>query len=334
MGSWSVYCGISNISITSGRKCVLLPIKKSNFDEYAPYSPATLPIFGEYDDYGGLENIEKNDATKMLEDHFKCTIEQFSYFFTRGCISDDEEDFPKFLKKNQEVKEWNFMFIDREVYDFLGSYSREGYYGKGYFDLGDPIILKLLGFQYQGENENDQRYKSKWSLNGVDFVSDDSYIKLIDKPNGIFTIQELEKYVQIPKENLWLKEKFENQLWKYFPREQQIEKLLPIMGLDRHYITNLGMLKFLKEDKDKEFWKKDFPKGILKLYVDNIEIIGDELVNLNQLKHNLYSFSQFFKPYQLYITPQCGKFKEHQVILEKFCEINKAIMIDHGYDDE
>lgn len=56
MGSWSVYCGISNIAITAGKECVLLPIKP-NKGEYLPYLPATLPIFGKYDDYGGLENI-------------------------------------------------------------------------------------------------------------------------------------------------------------------------------------------------------------------------------------------------------------------------------------
>jgi hypothetical protein len=49
MGSWSV-CGISNISITSGNDCVLLPLKETN-GEYHRYSPTTLPIFGKYNDY-------------------------------------------------------------------------------------------------------------------------------------------------------------------------------------------------------------------------------------------------------------------------------------------
>lgn len=51
MGSWSVYCGISRMSITSGDECVFLPLKKG-YGEYLPYYPATLPIYGTYDDYG------------------------------------------------------------------------------------------------------------------------------------------------------------------------------------------------------------------------------------------------------------------------------------------
>jgi hypothetical protein len=47
MGSWSVYCGVSNISITDGNECVLLPLKKNDgYHGYLPYLPATLPIFG------------------------------------------------------------------------------------------------------------------------------------------------------------------------------------------------------------------------------------------------------------------------------------------------
>jgi hypothetical protein len=54
MGSWSVSCGISNIAITAEQECVLLPLKKSVGIDYHQYQPAALPIFGRYDDYGGI----------------------------------------------------------------------------------------------------------------------------------------------------------------------------------------------------------------------------------------------------------------------------------------
>lgn len=49
MGSWSVYCGISQIAITSGDKCVLLPLKESDGNRagYLPYLPAALPNYSE-----------------------------------------------------------------------------------------------------------------------------------------------------------------------------------------------------------------------------------------------------------------------------------------------
>jgi hypothetical protein len=37
--------------------------------EYHRYSPATLPIFGKYNDYGGIEDIVIDDNTKLIEEH-------------------------------------------------------------------------------------------------------------------------------------------------------------------------------------------------------------------------------------------------------------------------
>jgi len=47
MGSWSVYCEISKITITSGKRMALIPLKK-NTDHvgYSQWVPATLPIIG------------------------------------------------------------------------------------------------------------------------------------------------------------------------------------------------------------------------------------------------------------------------------------------------
>lgn len=39
------------------------------------YEPVCLPIFGEYFDYGHIDEIEKNSSTKAIEKHFGCPIE-------------------------------------------------------------------------------------------------------------------------------------------------------------------------------------------------------------------------------------------------------------------
>lgn len=92
MGSWSVNCGISNISITSGNDCVLLPLKKNTeYEGYLPYLPATLPIFGTYDDYGGLEDILKDDNTKLIAKHFNITIEKFVQYLVDWTTYQREE---------------------------------------------------------------------------------------------------------------------------------------------------------------------------------------------------------------------------------------------------
>lgn len=119
MGSWSVYCSISQIAITAGHDCVLLPLKENKHDERGGYVPATLPIFGSYDDYGGIENIVKDENTDYIEETFDCTIEEFCEFFTRGCIRTDENGFPQKLLENKTLTSWKFMFIDRKVFDLV-----------------------------------------------------------------------------------------------------------------------------------------------------------------------------------------------------------------------
>ena len=54
----------------------------------------------------------------------------------------------------------------------------------------------------------------------------------------------------------------------------------------------------------------------------------EELAKLCILNRNMHSFTGMFTPYVCYLTPQCGEYKAHQMILEKFVEINKKHCID------
>ena len=105
MGSWSVCCGISNIAITSGKKCVLLPLKESIGSETRNWQPATLPIFGEYNDYGGMEEIEKDDNTALIEEHLGISIEEFVVFLTDGKFTYGREEAQEVAKKINNLSE-------------------------------------------------------------------------------------------------------------------------------------------------------------------------------------------------------------------------------------
>lgn len=99
MGSFSLSCGVTGLSITAGDKCVMLPITANvspflslngpkvvpkatmRTSAYIVYNsdlwvPAMLPIHGEYDDYGGLEEIIEDDNTRVLEERYGLTIEE------------------------------------------------------------------------------------------------------------------------------------------------------------------------------------------------------------------------------------------------------------------
>lgn len=375
MGSWSVYCGISKIAITSGQKCVLLPLKKNNTrDSYLTHLPATLPIFGEYDDYGGIENIEKDDNTKLIEEHFGVKIEKFCEFFTRGIVIDDEDGFPKKLKKVEEIKDWEFMFIDRQVYDFMSKYTQRGYGGAGSLDYGNKDILTLLGFKYNGEKTHPEVYDSKrynreWELNGEKFYSDGTWLH---HPKGsvyYFSGQSssLSQYVEIPEDKKWVGEKAMWQLWEHLGDNKAKQLLLYIIGKksfgifdddedDNSYISiALERLKeWQEENKDlsiseketqKVFYKimEDAKNGVKKVkpvkkiadaYANEFRKYGKLLCDLVTIRHNLYPMSGTFEPYILYLTPQCGEYRHHQSILNKFAEINNNIMSEKGYDED
>lgn len=334
MGSWSVYCGISKITITEGDKCVLLPLRKNKY-ETGQYSPLTLPIFGEYDDYGGLTNIEINENTKLISEYYGCSIENFCSWFTneitysRGEVS--ESDFQNF----SEIKNADFMWINREVYDFM---SKNSAYA-GHLDFGNPEILSLIGFESTGES-GITRYTQKWIFEGKELYSDGTWAQ---GPNqeSIFNFDSgynrLSTYINIPEDKKWIGKKSMPQLWPYLKDKKVKELFLPILT-GRHYD---GFIEELLEDLgvEADYYITNLvnrtrePGSIINKYKARIRDFGDEFAELVTLAENLYPMSSVFEPCVLYITPQCGEFKRHQLLLEKFAEINKSKLDEEDEDD-
>jgi len=88
MGCFNVCCSISNLSIDAGDKIVFIPLIPNNYEGenlvgtqsnliYANcyFNPFSLPIIGQYDDYGSVELIEKNENTKVVGNMFNISIE-------------------------------------------------------------------------------------------------------------------------------------------------------------------------------------------------------------------------------------------------------------------
>jgi hypothetical protein len=91
MGSFDVSCGLSNLSIREGDRTglvLLLPTNRNkdledssslvvNVDDR--FRPFLTPIYGTYNDYGSLENLERNASVEILEDIFSIPIETIVY---------------------------------------------------------------------------------------------------------------------------------------------------------------------------------------------------------------------------------------------------------------
>lgn len=340
MGSWSVYCGISKIAITDGQKCVLIPIKKNHMRDssYSPYLAATLPIFGEYNDYGQIENIERNRNTEIIEDHFGCTIENFATYFTdettynRGVVSEDN------FKNFDEMKNWNFMFVDREVYDFMCTPND---HETGHLEYGHPDILKLLGFTHQGIAEDQTRFVQKWTYDDKVLYSDGRWAIVPETNEGIYYFRgswgALTNYVTLPEDKLWIGTKTMSQLWRHLDDETIKRKFLPTLSGDRYNNFSVMLRDFRRThygEEEEEVVEPTTYASIVDYYEAKLREVGDEFADLGILNGNLYPMSGTLEPYIIYLTPQCGEHKRHQVILEKFAEINKSKMRDWFEEDE
>jgi len=352
MGSWSVYCGTSNISITSGHECVLLPLKKNNRGNYSysPYLPATLPIFGEYDDYGGLENIKEDENTKFIEEYFGIDILTFTKIFTDWVTYQRSEmnEVIQNMKRYDELKDWKFMFIDKKVYDYMSQNPSE----KGHLEFGNKNLLELLGFEYIGENTSEtnpsydpKRYKYEWKFGDKLFYSDGEWLHY-GKNDSIFTFNgkysALTKSINVPEDKMWIGKKSMPQLWNICDKNKQQELLSWILGKEYDRFGSLGdslrelLRNKLSEEEFKEIEQKEkaakAAKNIQEAYLNNIDKFGDQLAELVTYAGNLHCMSGCFTPFVQYLTPQCGEFREHQKLLNKFAEINKEYCRD--YDDE
>lgn len=330
MGSWSVYCGISNITITCGQKCVLLPLKKAGDDRgrggYFSYIAAAPPIFGEYDDYGGVEEIEKDDYTDLVESHFQCKIEEFCQFFTRGIIRQDEEDYPIHLMENEEMKDWDFMFIDRKVYDYFSKYVMKS--DRGHLDFGRPEILKLLGFEFVGESNKNPTYDPKrfnqhWKFQDKDFWGDNHWLSCGKESVYFFDgeYSSLSSFITIPEELKWLGEVSMVQLWTYLKPEDQKQSILWFFGVSaREAMSDLlqGVIEYNEklgtpltealQELYAKYGKKD--KTLLDKIKNNLDKYGQRCSEMTNIAINMRPLSGDFRPHHPYLTPQCGEREE------------------------
>lgn len=353
MGSWSVSCGISNIAITSGNPCVIIPLKKSKGLSYQKYQPATLPIFGKYNDYGGMENIEVNNNTKFIEEYFGVTIDEFVEFLVDGKHTydrDEAKDIKKRINDVDNIDEMRFMWVDRQVYDFMTIFQDTWYKGHGSF--GTPDFMKLFGFTLDKDtkpkdkdNYDPKRFKHVYRKGDVMMYSDGSTLLAPGKSYvydfGKGSESSIETYFDVPEELHYLKELGEHEMWRLMSHSWFRSKMGYIMADNYSFDFlnfNYGDDEELTEEDiaiDKRIVERKMSKlnNIGARYYLDIDTFGDDIVKLFNFYLNFHPMSAQFMPHTLYLTPQCGEYRQHQKMLEKFCEINKSYCQDEDEDE-
>lgn len=176
MGSFSVNCGLTGMTINYGDKATLIVMKPreseqgnetygstlqvSNDATTMHFTPVWYPIHGKYDDYGRLSNIVRDDNVKILEKFYDLPIQDLVNVVTSGRKSDKFDDdlkciidpkTGKYLEKYVPILHYSGMWVHGEVYEQLTSQAPQDDYDR--LDLGTPELLEFLGFEEQTNSD-------------------------------------------------------------------------------------------------------------------------------------------------------------------------------------
>lgn len=205
MGSFSYTCQLSGLPITSGTKCAILPMLprddfydngEAHFRNYGKsmfcsnegvnifFNELAFPIFGKYDDYGGIEDIIHDDNTKCLEEYFEMSIEDICKIFC-----DSEKPKSKNPKLNL-LSKTSLVWFHTDFYKKLASEKSASW--KESLDLGVRGILLKLGFKYNNTGKQ-ERYNQEYEKDGLKIYSDGNWIN-VSSQNSIYNFKQLQKY--------------------------------------------------------------------------------------------------------------------------------------------
>lgn len=141
MGCWNATCSVSNLPIFAGEKVVLIPLVKTlpkpvynccyPIDNFSPFS---FPIIGEYNDYGGIENVnttyQNAQYLKSFEYYYKDhegnfkkhnKYERFEDFVCQVlcCHEDNYVKLENNILFPEGMAEINFMMVHYDLYMLL-----------------------------------------------------------------------------------------------------------------------------------------------------------------------------------------------------------------------
>jgi hypothetical protein len=221
MGSFSYSCQLSGLPITSGVKCaivMMLPNGENYYDNsekhYRKYGSShfcsndgpnvffneyAFPIFGTYNDYGGIEDIIKDDNTECLEEHFGLSIEDIC-----TVLCDNRKD-EYYKENNRYCESAKILDKDNSLHMLLLKTSAIWLQGDFYkklstkfggednkLDIGVNGILTKLGFNFIGKNKEKERYNLEYEKDGLKIYTDGNWINI--PKESIYDLKALKRW--------------------------------------------------------------------------------------------------------------------------------------------
>ncbi len=354
MGCFNVACSASKLTIGCGQKIVLFPLKireeytpecswskihnpyyntanfVSNDGPFGICQPFTLPIFGQYNDYGCVEEIEENEHTKYLEKYFGTSIYNIAEYFCRACC--DGEEMIKNFPDPDKLKGIAGMFVLREVYDEYVKASLHEMKRTVYYNAPMDIpMLENLGFTYVEDSKNERFNKIYIHPSTKDYVmmSDERWSH-IGKVNDDGTYTEVNTSTYHPSyvAEAWPKETgqtlkldhlkdiplHQNESLKFHDKYaasngislDDIHKELYELISKRQTKKNKERQFFLIEqitsmcnytsDMDNRFWGKTFIDTYKQLFIDNHECISTLMSDYHLFYYIMFASNKLFIP--------------------------------------
>lgn len=330
MGSFSVYCELSKVTISAGMKCGVVFLAPERLSEAGGRTPICPPIWGTYNDYGGIEDIEESAFTRMIETVYGKNISDLF----ESCYEETE-------------KELAYCWVSRDVYEKMAAYHPSGFRRVDNIDTGKFEVLTFLGMtkleghrkdiepQYAGIEAKDLpngvgRYSQVWEGHGLRVYSDGTYLEC-DKYHS-----EALKKLGIPFPADFATCENQN-LFHLFKTKQERKAVCGLFGafgrsgfsfldsMEDLIIKLESVLEGLGAVPPERKPQKGI-RGMMSLISAELEddLVAQALADLLTVTLNSMSFSFKWSPMQQYSTPQCGEYEIHQHMLEIFAEVNKA----------
>jgi hypothetical protein len=363
MGSFSVACSGGGISITSGTRAAFVPLvpnsgeftekKKgsivlppmsmivANDASMALYRPFSLPIFGEYNDYGSLENIERNSTVEALEKFFNLDIDAIMEIVTRNWCEDLTEENDG-MKNKKVMQTLSGCFFDREIYDYLSKPQmiKNSEAPKDFMEDADVNSTTLVALGFMRDKLADlpekARYYKAWKMPGDDknVVYSDGTWSHVNKKDGLYHPKAFIKYWNTVSDVKIDSSKFEN-LSKYeFEYDDVVLSLKP---------TDNSRLAEIIADMNRDrieyrlpigrgSWDSSFKALYKEKMLENDIALKKEFLSFFNVPGNMWVNNRLFKP--MYSGPQCGEPKAQLRFAEEIARVLDAQVKKYNDDEE
>jgi hypothetical protein len=197
MGCFNQTAFLSNLPITSGQDTVLIFLlpKATGHAVYSTdnFTPLLLPVYGEYDEYGKIENVVRDFNVECIERYFGMPIDDLIEYVDDRMVGrhrPEEEDqalasatpFDETAAEN--LREVVFTLEYKFYWDALRTHYKFMWLTEG--DVTQYLLEDVFGLVRDNKPSGDSRYKHLYAIPGTEeyvLHSDGRWAHFVDR-NG------------------------------------------------------------------------------------------------------------------------------------------------------